>query len=68
MKKLKLKLALLITACLCMVGFAAANDKKDKEDAISLVCAIYPAYCGATTQGGNGGGVRPPPPPPPVEQ
>lgn len=62
MKKLRMKLALLMAACLCMVGFATAEDKEDKEDDNKLVCAIYPAYCDVTTQGGNGGGVRPPPP------
>lgn len=62
MKKLKLKLALFITACLCMVGFANADDKKDKDDEIKkVVCSFLPTYCGATTQGGNGGGYEPPP-------
>lgn len=45
-----------------MVGFANANDEKDKDDEIKkVVCSILPSYCGATTQGGNGGGYEPPP-------
>jgi hypothetical protein len=62
MKKLKLKLVLLMAACLCMVGFASADDAEDKDDEVkNVVCSILPLYCGATTQGGNGGGYEPPP-------
>lgn len=61
MKNMKVKAALLVTACLCMVGIASANDKKDKDDATTLVCSLFPSYCGATAQGGNGGGYEPPP-------
>lgn len=63
MKKLKNQLFVLFAACLCFAGFAVAEDKdpKDKEDETTLVCSIYPPYCGVTTNG-NGGGVRPPQP------
>jgi hypothetical protein len=60
MKNINKKFCLVIAACLCIVGFANADEDKEEKPS-SVICDLYPAYCGATTQGGNGGGYEPPP-------